>query len=236
MLLDMLSSDEYINFNKKLAHILGLEDAIYVQQLLTINKKAMRKDKLVNGDFIKIDRNYIYEQTTLTIEKQIKIDINLQKHGVIEKDFDDNDLIKLDTNKLANIITSDNDTMYEELQNITTKQIRVDKNTKQNAMQSKLYNYVNTGNDSLNDSLYGWINSCVKGKGVYLNKQLVEKFQKDLYAYCKGNLEIGLEIVNIATMYSYRDCSWAIRVYERDVKEKQPKDTATKETLLNKVF
>jgi len=196
----------------------------------------MRKDKLVNGDFIKIDRNYIYEQTTLTIEKQIKIDINLQKHGVIEKDFDDNDLIKLDTNKLATILTSDNDTMYEELQKITTKQIRVDKNTKQNAMQSKLYNYVNTGNESLNDSLYGWINSCVKGKGVYLNKQLVEKFQKDLYAYCKGNLEIGLEIVNIATMYSYRDCSWAIRIYERDVKEKQPKDTATKETLLNKVF
>ena len=112
----MLSSDEYINFNKKLAHILGLEDAIYVQQLLTINKKAMRKDKLVNGDFIKIDRNYIYEQTTLTIEKQIKIDINLQKHGVLEKDFEDNDLIKLDTNKLASILTSENDTMYEELQ------------------------------------------------------------------------------------------------------------------------
>ena len=105
MLLDLLAEDNFVQYNKKLAHTLGLKEAVYVNQLMNIVYKATTKDKLVNDSFIRLDRQYIYRQTTLSIEDQLKIETKLQRLNVLEKDFEDDDLLKLDIEKLEAIIS-----------------------------------------------------------------------------------------------------------------------------------
>ena len=63
MLIELLSSSNYVNFNIKVAQILGLKSAIYLSQLMDINEKAIRKNK-IEDNFFTIDRKYIESRTT----------------------------------------------------------------------------------------------------------------------------------------------------------------------------
>lgn len=63
MLIDLLSMSNYVNYNVKVAQILGLDAAIYVSELLNINDKALHKNK-VKGEYFTIDRMYIQSRTT----------------------------------------------------------------------------------------------------------------------------------------------------------------------------
>ena len=108
MLLDLLRTDEYVSFNKKLAHIIGLESAIYINQVINIMGKAIKKDKLVDGGYIIIDRKYIYDQTTLDEDKQLKLEEKLIKLKLIVRDVENPNQIKVDIQLLADITTNDN--------------------------------------------------------------------------------------------------------------------------------
>ena len=58
MLLDLLSLDNYVSYNIKVAEILGLHAAIYLSELMNINDKAIRKSK-TKDNFFTVDRKYI---------------------------------------------------------------------------------------------------------------------------------------------------------------------------------
>ena len=74
MILDLLSTDMYISFNIKLAHRIGLQAAIYLGELLNINKKAIQKEKIIDGNFFKLNRDYIEQRTTLQKQEQKELD------------------------------------------------------------------------------------------------------------------------------------------------------------------
>ena len=101
----------------------------------------------------------------------------------------------------------------------------------------KLKTYIRCDNAELYDALFGWIEVLIRDKKTYLNYPLIQKFQQDLFTYTKGNLELALEIVATATLYGYRDCGWAIKMYEQNrissvsssVKEVSSKETLAKE-------
>ena len=46
MLLDLLSTDNLVNYNVKIAQIMGLHTAIYINELINISNKAIKKKKL----------------------------------------------------------------------------------------------------------------------------------------------------------------------------------------------
>ena len=106
MLLDLLDPNNYANYNIKLAQIAGLEVAVYVNQLITIQNKALKKDKLYNGYF-KLNREFITKQTALTTSQQAKLDEDLINLHVLLRDETDNSLLKLDLDVLSSIITND---------------------------------------------------------------------------------------------------------------------------------
>ena len=71
MILDLLSSDMYVSYNVQIANKIGLEEAIYISELININRKAIQKNKIEDGYF-NIDRKYITNRTTFKLEKQIE--------------------------------------------------------------------------------------------------------------------------------------------------------------------
>ena len=64
MLINLISSSNYQSYNVIIAKALGLETAVYLNALIEINEKAIRKNKLVDEHFL-IDRNYILERTNI---------------------------------------------------------------------------------------------------------------------------------------------------------------------------
>ena len=48
-LFDLLSTDMYVSYNVKLAQVLDLQSAIYISELININRKAIEKNKLKDG-------------------------------------------------------------------------------------------------------------------------------------------------------------------------------------------
>jgi hypothetical protein len=70
------------------AEILGLHPAIYLSELMNINDKAIRKDKVNDSSFI-LDRDYVSKRTTLSVDEQLDVESNLIKLGIVDKPNDD---------------------------------------------------------------------------------------------------------------------------------------------------
>jgi hypothetical protein len=51
VLIELLSTSNYVSYNIKLAELLGLHAAIYISELMNINDKAIRKNKLNDNYF-----------------------------------------------------------------------------------------------------------------------------------------------------------------------------------------
>ena len=107
MLIDLLNSANYLMVNMEAIRIFGLNTAVYCSELLNIYKKAVVKNKLYNGTYFKIDREYIKKQTSLEIEDQLKCDINLRKVNIIIPDEENPDIIRFDVEVYASILSSE---------------------------------------------------------------------------------------------------------------------------------
>lgn len=238
MLLDLLRTDNYVSFNKRLAHIIGLEQSIYVNQIINIMGKAQKKNKVYKDGFIKLDRKYIFEQTTLTIEEQLKLDKSLVNIKLLEVDFDDNDLIKVDTQLLADITSNEDVSINTDLSSIIQGNTKLDTRTKNLLRCDNLSRFIDTNNSELTHSLQDWIMALIENNKP-VNKTTVTKFQDDLFNYTQGKLSDALELVKIATINAYKEFSWCIKIFEKEKTIKlnnEPKEVAKEENLSSIVF
>lgn len=216
MLEDLLNSNNYLMINLTSVQVLGLRNTIYIAELLNIHKKAVLKDKLVEDDYINVDREFIAKRTTLSIDDQIKCDLNLSKVGIIKKHKDDPDLIKLDTYLYAQIVTNENEATLKQISN----KVKVDnpkgaRETKKQGMIKNFQNHIQCSNYELLTALRDWVESTINKSG-YTSNKVIDLFQETLNNYTQGDLDMALAIVNIATIQGYKDCQWAINVYEKD--------------------
>lgn len=236
MLLDLFSTDNYASFNKKLAHIIGLDESIYVNQLLNIIVKATKKKKVYDG-YINVDRKYIYNQTTLDIESQMKIDSKLNELNILERNFDDPDLIKLDIELLASITSNDDIELINDIKKKMKKDKRLEKEIKEASIIKSMSSAIKCQNQVLYEALVEWIRVIISDKKSFLTKALVQEFEVKLFNYVKGDLNKALEIVNIATLNGYKDIAWSIKKYEQELKDnKKLQQTSTYENLSQKTF
>ena len=232
---DILDRNNYICVNIKLAKIIGLKSAVYCFELISIYEKAKKKNKLLNGTFFKVDRNYIYNQTTLTMEDQTQIDINLSKMNILVKDTTNPNILQVDFQLLASLIANDDLKLVE---NLSSKFSLNNKQTKKQAIIKNLKDNIVCSNYELATTLRDWIDSLFE-VGKVLSKKTVTEFQNTLFAYTK-DIDIAIKIVNIAAANGYRDCSWAIQLYEQNKKQtfkttqKTLKETKTIASIANK--
>lgn len=225
MLIDLLNSDNNITININLARIFGLYTAVYCSELIKIYNKALNKNKLVDTDYFKVDRKYVYSKTTVSIEDQLKADLNLSKIGLIKKHQDDPDVIRIDLSLLGSIIISDDEKTLGDI----AKKVKVNspKGIKESQRQRviiELKNSIECSNYELLTALRNWVDSIYSKPGGYLSKSVIKSFQNTLNSYTQGDLDLALKLVEIATIQGYKDCQWAINVYEKDLKIKKQQE------------
>lgn len=251
MLVDLFNSNNYITVNIKLAQIIGLSAAVYCDELIKIFDKAKNKNKLVDTDYFKVDRKYISLKTTIPIEEQLKIDLNLSKIGFIKKHENDPDTIKIDVSILANLLVSDDmKTLGDISKKVKINSPRGIRESQRQHTINELKNSIECSNYELLTALRNWVDSIYAKPNGYLSKSVIKSFQTTLNNYTQGDLDLALKLVEIATIQSYKDCQWAINVYEKDQKIKKQQEmfvtsklprvttqkVATKESLGEEIF
>lgn len=213
MLINIYPSEEnYGSFNTKCAKIFGLECAVYLQQLISILDKVIRKNKFIEETYFKIDRKYIKDRTTFDKIKQKNLELILKKLNIIQEK--DDDVITLDLDLLTSILLEEDKDELKRLTQICKNNSKeVKDGEKREAIIVNLQASVVCSNDELLHKLQDWVEVCMRNK--YLNAVTVRQFQNELNNYTQGDLDMALEIVDIAIERIYTQCQWAINLFER---------------------
>lgn len=246
-IVDVFDNDSSISVNYRTIQIFGLPTAVYLTELINIYKKALRKNKLIDDDYFKVDRKYVSNILCLTPEEQIVCDLNLIKTAVLKKSNDNPDILKLDIKLYLSLLTSEDFELYEDVK----KQMKIQrpKGTK----ESQRKHYINALKESIECSNYelltalrDWVDGVYSRPNGFLSKSSIKIFQDTLNNYTKGDLDVALRIVKIATVQGYRDCEWAINMFEDSERRKRKQEinqvrvteqkVATKKDLSDIVF
>ena len=213
MLIDLLSMSNYVHFNVKLAHIIGLNSSIYLSQIMDINEKAIRKEK-TEKNFFTIDREYITKRTTITEKEQKEIENNLIKIGVLERSVDNADTILLNITVLTSILMSPDEELIKDISSLSKPK---QKRSKADAIKDTLKQNIVTTNLELRNAYFSWIDAVYEKDG-FMTKQAVVAAQARIDEFSNRNLDIALKVIEIASINGYRDITWAINTYNKDYK------------------
>ena len=224
MLMDLFSQRNFISINLKLIKLFGINAAVYLTELCTIMEKATAKSKLIENKYFKLDRKFIVNKLALSMEDQLLIDSSLMAINLLQKQVDNPDNIYIDTNLLINLIAEDNIKLIDDLsKKLQVKSLRSSKESQRQQLKNNLKNNIKCSNYELLTALRNWVDSIYAKPNGFLSQTAITKFQNTLNNYTQGDLDLALRLVEIASIQGYKDCQWAIEVYERDQKFKAAK-------------
>lgn len=207
MIVELLSTSNLQSFNVRLADIIGLHEAIYLNALIEINEKAFRKKKVDENNFFTIDRDYIKSRTTISCKEQKQIEATLKELEIL--DLKEDNKIFIDFSTITSIMTNEDEDLNKDLTLIRAKK---SKRTKSEAIIANLKNAIKTTNYELRQAYNAWIDGVYAKQG-WMTKQAVITGEKLVDDFANHNLDTALEIINIAAINAYRDMQWAINYY-----------------------
>lgn len=215
MLIDLLNSQNYIMVNMDAIQIFGLNTAVYCAELLNVYKKAVIKKKLYANNYFKVDRDFIAQRTSLSIDEQLKCDANLLKVNIIKVASENPDIIYFDVEIFASLLSSEDVKLLDKVsEKVKVENPKGVKKVKQERIIANLKEGIDCRTPEVLFALRDWIDSIfAAGKG--LSKVQVALFKDKIDDYCNGDLQKALDIIKLATIHNYIDCQWAINLYER---------------------
>ena len=213
MLIDLLSTANYNMYNVSVANKIGLHASIYLSEIMNINDKAVRKNK-VEDNYFTIDREYVEKRTTLKKEEQIDIDKLLLELNILEKSNSNDCKVRLNISVLASLLMSDDEELLKDVNKILKKN-KSSKLTKAESIAKNLKLNIVTENVELRNAYFAWIDSVIAKDG-WMVKTAVMSAQNAIDTFSQRNLDVALKVLEIATINGYRDVSWAINKYKSD--------------------
>lgn len=211
MLINLISQSNYQSYNVEIASILGLESAVYLNALIEINEKAIRKNKLINDHFL-IDRTYIKNRTTLSISQQKNIEKTLEELKIIHKNNDD--CIKVNIDILSGIMMSSEESIVQDLSFLKNKS---DKSTKGLNILKAVKTHINENYpDELKTAYEDWLD-VVYNKFSFVSKQMLINAQKVVDKEANHDLNVAIDIIHIASGNGWKDMEYAVKIYKQRV-------------------
>lgn len=212
MLIDLFATDNYGQYNIQIAKMWGLDVAVYLNEVLNINEKAIRKNKTSDCFFV-LDRDYLTSRTTLTEKQQLEIEDKLENINILEKR--ETCTIHVDIVLLANLIGSEDEDLKKHVKKLVDLKSKKSKQTKRESIIQNLKSNIRTGNDKLDDYMSQWVDVICEKNG-YMTKTAIEETQNKLISYSSPDLNKAYDIIKIAIINGHRDINWSIEKYEKD--------------------
>lgn len=210
MLIDLLDPANQVTYNNQLAHIIGLEPAIYINTLFSINSKARKKLKLC-GEMMVLDRDYIFNRTTISPKRQIEIEVKLNKIGLIIRHESDPNQCRIDSEVLTDLMMGEDAALLKSAKKLA-KIKGASKVATDEIKTAKAKSFITVENPELRNAYCDWIEAIV-GKFGWLSNKAVTVAQQIVDDFANHDLDIALEVIEIAAINSYKDMNWAVVAY-----------------------
>ena len=194
-----------LKVNKRLAKIAGLEVAAYWAELQSILKQVVKKQTMDERGFFTLDRNYVERETTLTVSKQLKAEEKLIELGVFLRDTEDPNKISIAVNGMVAIITGEDTTKLKK----NGKSSAEVKEAKTSGMKATMKKAILETDPEVRAAYERWVDGMIDAQNCRFTKAVVQVFEKTISDYTT-NKSMKLKIIEIATINSYKDATWAI--------------------------
>ena len=236
MQVDLLDLNNYILVNKTLIKIFGLKAAAYCAELFTIVKKAVAKHKVVENNFICVDRDYVESTIGVDKEEQQQFENVWETMDLLAKHPSKPDTFTLNVSGFVELISATKGLSKTELKKIKSRlkpQPRVSKEDKKKEIVKALKYNVVCSNETIKNKIYEWIDElCINGK-YPLSNAVVKSFVDTLENYTQDEVK-ATSIIQIAINNGWKECYWAINSYERNVANR-PRTTNQSKASVNDV-
>ena len=194
-----------LRLNKKLVKIAGFEVAAYWAELQSILKQVVKKQTMDEQGFFNLDRDFVERETTLTITKQLKCDDKLISLGVMLKDPINPNRIAIAVNGMVAVITDEDTTKLKK-----TSAVKKDaKAAKIAGMKVTMKKAILETDLELRAAYERWIDGMIDAQNCRFTKAVVQLFEKTVTEHT-ADKNLRLKIIEIATVNSYKDATWAI--------------------------
>ena len=194
-----------LKLNKRLVRIAGFEVAAYWAELQSILKQVVKKQTMDERGFFPLDRAYVERETTLTVSKQLKAEETLIKLGVFLRDTEDPNKISIAVNGMVSLITDEDTTKLKK----GGKTSADEKAAKISGMKATMKKAIVETDPEIRAAYERWVDGMIDAANCRFTKAVVQLFEKTVSEY-STNKAIRLKIIEIATVNSYRDATWAI--------------------------
>ncbi len=194
-----------LRLNKRLIKLAGFEVAAYWAELQSILKQVVKKQTADEHGFFNLDRDYLEKETTLTLAKQLKCEEKLVSMGVLVKDPDNPNRLTIGVNSMVEIIT-DEDTKKLKKTSAVKKD---EKAAKVAGIKQNMKRFILEQDSDLRAAYERWIEGMIDASNCRFTKAVVEVFEKTVTDYTPDKAK-RLRIIEIATVNSYKDATWAI--------------------------
>jgi hypothetical protein len=194
-----------LRLNKRLIKIAGFEVAAYWAELQSILRQVVKKQTADEQGFFTLDRDFVERETTLTVTKQLKCDEKLLSLGVMLKDPEDPNRISIAVNGMVAVITDEDTTKLKKTTAIKTDE----KAAKVAGIKATMKRAIFTQDPELRFAYEQWVDGMIDAANCRFTKAVVQLFEKTVTEYTTDK-KTQLKIIEIATINSYRDATWAI--------------------------
>jgi hypothetical protein len=194
-----------IRLNKKLVKLAGFEVAAYWAELQSILKQVVKKQTMDELGFFILDRDFVERETTLSISKQLKCDEKLLSLGVMMKDPENPNRIAIAVNGMVAVITDEDTNKLKK----TGKTSADAKAAKIAGIKATMKKAILTTDPDLVFAYSQWIDGMIDAQSCRFTKAVVQLFEKTVTQYTTDK-QTQLKIIEIATINSYKDATWAI--------------------------
>ena len=217
MNLDLLSTRNcQLCINEKLIQMLGLDTAAYFTVVLDALHQAVKKGKVNEQGFFKLDRKYATERTSLTTTEQKHCDNRLIAIKLMRRDEETLNLLSVDAGAVVQLIQQDDAKLIDQIKLTLAKTKRAeDDEYKKEQIIRIAKAQVKTTDFEVRQSIFDWIEAMdgtLKKAQVGLVEDAIDNYTKDK--------QVKINLFQILAINNWRDPMWAINRYERDYKPK----------------
>lgn len=194
-----------LRLNKRLIKIAGFDVAAYWAELQSILKQVVKKQTADEFGFFTLDRDYVERETTLTLAKQLKCEAKLIDMGVMAKDPDNPNRITIGVNSMIELITDEDTKKLKKTKAVNDAA----KTAKLEGMKLNMKKALVETDQELRAAYELWIDGMIDAQNCRFTRAVVQLFEQTVSSYTNDK-SIRLKIIEIATVNSYRDATWAI--------------------------
>lgn len=194
-----------LRLNKRLIKIAGFEVAAYWAELQSILKQVVKKQTMDEHGFFILDREFVERETTLTVSKQLKCDENLIGLGVMLKDNTNPNRIAIAVNGMVAVITDEDTTKLKKSSAVK----KDEKAAKIAGIKATMKKAILETDPEVRAAYERWVEGMVDAANCRFTKAVVQLFEKTVTEFSTDKID-RLKVIEIATVNSYKDATWAI--------------------------